>query len=127
MSKLFFQIGVKDLTPYEDIQNHNVNKIEVFQSWTDGNWIERRAVIRSRIEGRVTLGFASAEDFQEFTVLLNSQRQADGFTLSYGIVALNPPYRRGLHSLCLITNITKRNRKEYSLLPYAPMGAARRI
>lgn len=79
MSKLFFQIGVKDLTPYEDIQNHDVNKVEIFQSWTDGNWIERRAVIRSRIEGRVTLGFASAEDFQEFTVLLNSQRQADGF------------------------------------------------
>lgn len=75
---IFFKIGAMDLTAFEDIQNHNVNQTDVFQSWEDGNWTERRSFARTRIEGTVTLGFASAGDFRSFLGLLNLERQADG-------------------------------------------------
>ena len=77
MSKVFFQIANTDLTPFEDIQNHDINSVEVYQSWTDGNWVERREIVRRRVEGTVTLGFNKAEDYNAFTAMLNSYRQAD--------------------------------------------------
>lgn len=79
MSKVLFQIADFDLTPFENIQNHDVNSVEVYQSWTDGNWVERREIVRRRVEGTLTLGFSKAEDFNAFTTLLNRYRQADAY------------------------------------------------
>ena len=78
-SKIFFQIDGNDLTGFADIQNYSVNQNDVYQNWTDGNWIEHRDVVRRRVEGEVKLGFAKAADFAAFTALLISARQTGGW------------------------------------------------
>lgn len=77
--KIFLKISDLDLTPFLDIQNHAVNRSEVYQSWTDGNWTERRELVRTRVQGMTTVGFSKAEDFDAFTRQMQTARQTGGF------------------------------------------------
>lgn len=70
----FFKIGTTDLTPWVNIQNYDVNQEPLYESWTDGNWRERRSIVRQRIGGTLKLGFSAAADFAMFMGLLASQR-----------------------------------------------------
>lgn len=79
MNMMFFKIGSTDLSQYADIQNYNINEVDVFQSWTDGNWIDHRDVVRTRITGTVLLGFKTAASWSAFQTLLSSQRNAAGY------------------------------------------------
>ena len=79
MPSVFFQIGAVDLTPWEDIQNHAVNKDPVFETWTDGNWITHRVVARTRVAGSLTLGFYKAADFAAFRAALAAAQDPEGF------------------------------------------------
>ena len=79
MNMMFFKIGSTDLSQYADIQNYNINEADVFQSWTDGNWIDHRDMVRTRITGTVLLGFKTAASWSAFQALLASQRNAAGY------------------------------------------------
>lgn len=82
MNIVFFQIGSSssgDLTPYTNIQNYDVNLEDVFQEWTDGNWIQHRDIVRTRIQGTVTLGFKTPTDWNAFLALLNNNRTEAGY------------------------------------------------
>lgn len=79
MNMMFFKIGSTDLSQYADIQNYNINEADVFQSWTDGNWIDHRDMVRTRITGTVLLGFKTAASWSAFQTLLASQRNASGY------------------------------------------------
>lgn len=79
MPSLFFKIGSTDLTAYEDIQSHSVNREDVYDTWTDGNWTLHRVIARTRISGTVKLGFAKATDYAAFTALLASAKTANGY------------------------------------------------
>lgn len=79
MSMVFFQIGSTDLTDYADIQNYNVNQEDVFEEWTDGNYVTHRVVTRTRISGTVKLGFKDAVAWAAFQTLLTSQRNINGY------------------------------------------------
>lgn len=79
MPSVFFKIGATDLTPWEDIQNHDVNREDVYETWTDGNWADHRVVVRTRVTGKVSLGFDKAADFAAFQALLSSARDAEGY------------------------------------------------
>lgn len=79
MSMVFFQIGSTDLTNYADIQNYNVNQEDVFEEWTDGNYVTHRVVTRTRISGTVKLGFKDATAWTAFQTLLTSQRSIEGY------------------------------------------------
>lgn len=79
MSMVFFKIGSTDLTAYADIQNYNINKADVFQNWTDGNWVDHRDMVRTRITGTILLGFKTAASWSAFLALLTSQRNAAGY------------------------------------------------
>ena len=79
MNMMFFKIGSTDLSQYADIQNYNINEADVFQSWTDGNWIDHRDIARKRISGTVLLGFKTAASWSAFQTLLASQRNAAGY------------------------------------------------
>ena len=79
MPSVFFKISTTDLTPWEDVQTHEVNREDVYETWTDGNWVDHRVVVRTRITGKVSLGFDKAADFAAFQTLLSSARDADGY------------------------------------------------
>lgn len=75
----FFKIGLNDLTPYMDYQNYSMNDVPVFQTWTDGNMIEHRNSIRTRIAGSFQLVFTSTADFNSFLSLMSSAVNVNGY------------------------------------------------
>lgn len=79
MPNVFFKIANTDLTRFEDIQNHAVDREDIFETWTDGNWIDHRVIVRTRISGKVTLGFSDAADFTAFVNLMQTAKTADGY------------------------------------------------
>lgn len=79
MTMTFFQIGSTDLTSFADIQNYSINKEDVYQEWTDGNWINHREIARTRISGTVQLGFKTAQSWTAFQTLLAAQKNAAGY------------------------------------------------
>lgn len=79
MSMTLIQIGSTDLTAYADIQNFNINREDVYESWTDGNWIDHREIVRTRIRGAFQLGFRTSASWTAFLALMSSEQNAAGF------------------------------------------------
>lgn len=79
MPSVFFKIGSSDWTAWEDIQSHDVQREDVCETWTDGNWVDHRVIARTRISGKVQLGFFRAADFAAFAAQLSSAKDAEGY------------------------------------------------
>lgn len=76
---VFLKIGNHDLTPYTDIQNFEVNQADEYTTWVDGNHVEHREVMRTRIEGKVKVGFRFAEELDDFYSALAANVQQGGY------------------------------------------------
>lgn len=74
-----FKISTTDLTKWEDTEQHKVNRDDVFTTWTDGNWVDHREIVRTRISGTVVLGFKRETEFAAFMTLLTTARNANGY------------------------------------------------
>lgn len=74
-----FKIGSTDLTGYEDMEKHNVNKDEIFEEWVDGNYITHRLLSRTQIAGSVYLKFPRETAYTTFLTLLSTARDVDGY------------------------------------------------
>lgn len=74
-----FTIGSTDLTKFEKTEEHQVNRADVFETWTDANWTDHRVIARTRVAGTVTLSFWKASDYADFMTLLTTQRDAEGY------------------------------------------------
>lgn len=74
-----FKISTTDLTKWEDTEKHDVNRTDVYTTWTDGNWNEHREIVRTRVSGTVTLGFSKEADFTAFMTLFSTARDANGY------------------------------------------------
>lgn len=75
----FLSIGGTDVSSHIDIQEYKVNAEDVYDSWTDGNWVTHRVVTRTRVSGTCEVGFASATDYAAFVALLATARQPGGW------------------------------------------------
>lgn len=74
-----FKIGSTDLTGYEGMEKHNVNKDEIFEEWVDGNYISHRLFSRTQIAGSVYLKFPRESAYTTFLTLLSTARDVDGY------------------------------------------------
>lgn len=74
-----FKISTTDLTPWEKTENHDVNRSDIYEEWTDGNWITHRVITRTKINGTVELGFSRQAEFDSFLNLLATARDVDGY------------------------------------------------
>lgn len=74
-----FVIGSTDCTRWEQTDKHAVNREDVYEEWTDGNWIDHRVIARTRISGTVVLSFARPADYTAFLALLTSAKDAEGY------------------------------------------------
>ena len=74
-----FKIGATDLTKWERTEEHNVNRTDVYEVWTDGNWVDHRVIARTRISGTVVLSFARETDYSSFLSLLSTERDEEGY------------------------------------------------
>lgn len=75
----FLKIGSTDVSGWIDKQSYQVNSEDVYENWTDGNWITHRVIARQRISGSCKAGFSKAADFAAFRQLLTTERQPDGW------------------------------------------------
>lgn len=74
-----FVINNTDLTKWERTENHNVNREDVYEEWTDGNWISHRVIARTRVSGSVILSFSREADYASFMSLMSTARDANGY------------------------------------------------
>ena len=74
-----FKIGNTDLTDYVDIQNYDVQKEPIYEEWTDGNYVNHRNIVRTRINGTVKVGFRNSTDVASFLSVLSSNVQTGGY------------------------------------------------
>lgn len=79
MSMIFFKIGNTDLSEFADIQNFNINQEDIYEEWTDGNWIFHREIVRTRISGSFKLGFRTETDWTAFLTLIAAEKTAAGY------------------------------------------------
>lgn len=79
MPLTLFQIGANDLTDYIDIQNYDVQKDPVYEEWTDGNYVKHRNVVRTRIKGKLKIGFRSNTDVTTFLSILAANVQSGDY------------------------------------------------
>lgn len=71
--------GAVIITDFLDYQNYEMNRNPVYSTWTDGNLVDHRYSVRTRIEGKATLGFKDSSDFTAFVSSMETAKQADGF------------------------------------------------
>ena len=74
-----FTVSSTDLTAWEDTDKHAVNKADIYEEWTDGNWISHRVIARTRVTGTVVLSFSRESDFTAFMTLMSTAKSADGY------------------------------------------------
>lgn len=74
-----FTVSTTDLTAWEDTNKHAVNKADIYEEWTDGNWITHRVIARTRVTGTVALSFSRESDFTAFMTLMSTAKSADGY------------------------------------------------
>ena len=74
-----FKIDTTDLTPWEKTSEHDANKTEVWEEWTDGNLVTHRVVSRTRVTGKVILNFSRLTDYTAFLTLLFTKRNVNGY------------------------------------------------
>lgn len=74
-----FTIGTTDLTKFEDKESHDVNRTDIFEAWTDGNWNEHRVIARTKVSGTVVLSFSRLSDYSAFLALMTSERNPNGY------------------------------------------------
>lgn len=84
MSMEYFKVGDlatptvwTDLTTYVNKRDFSVNKTEIFEQWEDGDRALHRKLVRTRIQGRLTLGFDSSANMSAFLTLLSGARRPD--------------------------------------------------
>ena len=80
MSKVFFKIGNTDFSSAVDVQNYDVNDLPVYDSWTDINRVEHRTYIRSRLQGRFSLGYSTEANYAAAVSAIRTARGAAGYT-----------------------------------------------
>lgn len=74
-----FTVSSTDLTAWENTDKHAVNKADIYEEWTDGNWISHRVIARTRVTGTVVLSFSRESDFTAFMTLMSTAKSADGY------------------------------------------------
>lgn len=74
-----FTVSSTDLTAWENTDKHAVNKADIYEEWTDGNWISHRVIARTRVTGKVVLSFSRESDFTSFMTLMSTAKSADGY------------------------------------------------
>lgn len=74
-----FKIGPADFTTWEQTDKHVLNRVDVYESWTDGNWTDHRVIARTRFAGSVVLSFSRTADYTAFLNALTTQRNANGY------------------------------------------------
>lgn len=76
---VLFKIGTTDFSAWVKSETYTVDRTDVYQTWTDGNWTDHREVVRTRVQGTFSISFSRQAAFEAFIAALTSERNADGY------------------------------------------------
>lgn len=76
--------SVTDLSGYVNPRTYAVNQLEIYDEWDDGDRALHRALVRTRVSGRLTLGFDTKTALTNFLALLSAGRKSN---LAYDVQA----------------------------------------
>lgn len=70
---VLFKIGELDITPFIVLNSYNISSQPEFDTWYDGNRLERRAIKRWKLKGSFEVKFFEQKDYQDFLHAIESQ------------------------------------------------------
>lgn len=76
---VLFQVGQLDITPFIVLNSYKVSAQPLFESWTDGDCVERRGVKRRKLKGTFNVKFFSAKDFNDFLEAVEAARTSGDY------------------------------------------------
>lgn len=79
MALNLFVVGSTDYTNNIINESYDVQKTDVFETWTDANYKIHRETIRTRIEGSFTMRFLSLASYQAFVSHMAQQKTSGGY------------------------------------------------
>lgn len=79
MALNLFLLGANDYTNNIINETYDVQKEDVYVSWTDGNFIDRREITRTRIVGKFTMRFRTLASYEAFVADLSSAKTSGGY------------------------------------------------
>ena len=71
---VLLKIGELDITPFIVLNTYEVSSQPEYNSWFDGNHVERRAVKRTRLKGSFSVKFFKAKDYQDFLSAIETNK-----------------------------------------------------
>lgn len=76
-------IGIHDYTKSIKVPSYNVNKIDVYNEWTDANGKVHRDNYRTSVEGNFTIWFDDIDRYERFItdLSINVSKTVDGLNL----------------------------------------------
>ncbi len=76
--RVFFKFGSYNLTPYLNIQDFDINAVDEYTEWIDGNYNLHRDVSRSRRQGKIVAGFKTEASYNAFLTALSTEKDPGG-------------------------------------------------
>ncbi len=75
---MLFTVNAKDYTPFIISKTYKVNRLDVYESWTDANGITHRVVYRQKISGSFDIKFINRSHYSQFLSDLGAVKN-DGY------------------------------------------------
>lgn len=96
-------VGGTDITPYINWKKYNIEAEEMYESWRDGNYVEHRIYIRSRMTGSFEVWLCGINDMDTdaFLALWNSATTNHVTTMAVYDQTIND--MRAINAFCQIT------------------------
>lgn len=78
-----------DITPYLNKKNYKINSEKEYESWQDGNFVEHRVYVRSRVQGSFEVA-VWGRDGMDYNAFLNNWNAAvTNNVVTIGLFCLN--------------------------------------
>lgn len=74
-----FQINQYDFTKCILADSYMINRVDEYNTWKDGNGVEHRDPVRSKVVGSLTLHFRSEEYRELFQLAMTRERHSSGY------------------------------------------------
>lgn len=74
-----FLVNSVDFSGYIIQKSYSVQKQDVYQTWTDGNWKTHRVIARQRVSGSFKMTFLTEAAYNDFKSAVAAVKTANGY------------------------------------------------
>lgn len=77
MGNVMFKIGEVDYSQRVIAGTYQVQNVDLYVAWTDGNYVEHRHKTREQMQGTFDMYFLNIEEYKAFAANVNACKKAD--------------------------------------------------